>query len=248
MALLPQIVHTCNHVVETHEKKIEALPVIRAELGDMDQIFGGSNIYDIYSVYKIIDKDNLINYFYHKDADYRKIGKHSIEWIGNNRPAPSEEYYVECYYIKSNIVQYEEEDCPRCMSNGWYVDLMPQSERAVNKLSGANKIVQDFIKILFTYRLDGSNYGTRIVDYAGKVVSDPNQICSEIASVIYSAASKYIDLQLSSVLDGNQLTDDEILDRISVDQIDYDIDTGGVYALVTLYSRSGESREIGAGL
>jgi hypothetical protein len=121
---------------------------------------------------------------------------------------------------------------------------MPQSETAISILTGISKIVQDFIKILYTYQ-DENGYGTKIVDYAGQVVVDSNQTCSEIASIIYNATEYYKDLQMSAILDGNNLSDDEILDQAIIDVIEYEEDTGSIYIEIVLYSRSGVQSELG---
>ncbi|MDF2841752.1 MAG: hypothetical protein K0R00_178 [Herbinix sp.] len=227
---------------------MSVLEITRNTTSSDDEILSGATLQQIYSVYTIIDEDALNYHFYYKDADYNVINSKYIRWTGTNKPVPGTTYCVECYYIQPDIAEYESDDCPRCLGNGWYVDLMPQSETNITTITGSNKIVQDFIKMIFTYQVEGSSYGTKISDYAGKAVYDINQTCSEVASIFYVAANYYKELQMSSILDGNQLTDDEILESIIINSIEYDEGTGSIYAEVSLRSRSGLESEVGIGI
>lgn len=247
MSIVPQIVHVCNHVIETHENKLETIELVRGNLNSIDELPFGIVLQKIYSVYTIINSENLDYHFYYKNTDYKVNGTSAIEWISNNKPTSGATYYMECYYILPDISEYEQEDCPRCLGNGWYVDLMPQSETSINELTGASKIVQDFIKIVFTYRFEGESYGTTIVDYVGQTNTDPEQTCSEIASLLSLAGEKYKELQMTSVLDGNLLSDDEILEQMTIESIEYDEEDNGIYAIVSLYSRSGIQTQVGIG-
>lgn len=248
LTIAPQIVHVCNHIIETYQKKLGMLTMTHGtSLGD-DEVSMGIMIEKVYNIYSVINENNLDYRFYRQGTDYNIVNKNLIKWISDNHPGAGETYYLECYYTIPDIQEYESEDCPRCLNNGWYVDLMPQSEMYISELSGMNKIVQDFIKMIFTYQSEENLYGTKIVDYAGQVITNLNQTCSEITSILYSAADRYKELQMASMLDGNQLADDEILDHISIDSIEYDEDSGGIYVDLVLFSRSGVQSEVGIGI
>lgn len=247
MTVAPQIIHACNHIVEIYDKRFECIKVQRRDDSFIDEVMAGINVKDIYSIYSV-DAVSGEYKFYNNEFDFIKFGASSIRWISDNCPRPNSEYIVECFYTKQMIKEYDEYDCPRCAGNGWYVDLLPEDETCMNILSGPDKIVQDFIKILFTYKGDEDNYGTRIADYVGTIIDDPTLLCSQIASIIYEAANQYMNIQSDSIMSGVELNDDEILDNISVDRIEYDEYNNGVYALITLFSRSGESRKAGIGI
>lgn len=248
MAIAPQIVHTCDHIIEQRDDRLGTLTLTRNADGMVDGFASGIFVREIYKVYQVIN-DNTLDYeFYHNRKDFNLSGGRTINWISEHKPTNGTTYYAECKYIMPEIIEYEDIDCPRCIGNGWYVDFLPQSELEVQVVTGMSKVVQDFLKIVFTYRVEGSTYGTKLADYAGMAILDANQISSEIATLFYNAADQYKELQASALLDNNKLTDSELLESISVDSIEYDRESSAFYVFVTLYSQAGESTELVAGI
>lgn len=247
MTIAPQIVHICDHIIETHEAKCTTLKVVRGSGSEVDRFPPGASVKKIFSVYRVDNAETLENTFYQPIIEYSLINN-SVKWGSGTGPDTGTEYCVDVYLVQSRIEEYISEDCPRCNGNGWYADLMAQSEKNIDRLAGISKIVQDFIKILFTYREDGGTYGTKLLDLIGQEVTDENQLTSEVASMIVNAGNKYKELQSSSIVDGNNLDDDEILDKVIIGDISFDPANGGVYVLVRLYSRDGTMRELGVGV
>ena len=233
--ITPQVVHVCNHIIEKQEIVSDAITAVRSEASTTDQLMVGVAIRHVQSVFQE-------NTFYFEGADWRMAGANSLQWLpGGNQPLSGTEYSVECLYARNTLEEWDDEVCPRCETNGWYVDILPGEKTEITHLRGISKIVQDIIKMIFTYRVEG-NYGTRITDYVGAPMNKPEQVMSEVAAIVAGAATRYRQIQADALARGIKLPGDDLLDRLVIHSVQHDKEGGGILIDATVYNQSGDNR------
>lgn len=229
-----QIIYVCDHTVNqiTEEYKTDILNI---NTDNTLKVPVGSIVEIIY-VYEIIN--NAIEYFY-QDIDFT-FANNTLTWIGNK---PQNQYYVE-YFLKTRIIKtYDIDDCPLCNGNGWYVDLTDISAQRINKVSGMSKLVQDFIKLLLTETTD-DGYGTDLIKLSGQEIYDWQITQQRIFDIIKEAENKYKQIQAMSIGAQYQLSDEELLSQVIVEDIIYDEEFSGFYVSLVLISVAGEGTRL----
>lgn len=211
MTQAPKIIHPCNHLIVQKTRKY----------GDI-QMVKSNNLYDnIPRNIKInrIDKvKSLDGKIYKKGHHYtQSISQDIIEWINSEGvPLEGENYIVSASYIYTSSTKYPVNECPRCNGNGWYSSIT-DSEGQMSFVSGAQKLIQDFIKVINTE--DNGEYGSNIRDILGENMYSEVDINNRIASSISECQEYLINKQNDEIANGVELDDSEILDHIEVRQI-----------------------------
>ena len=245
MSVGMRIVYTCNHVIENIRQEVKIIEVTRRE-GLLDDVLSSGKILSVDSVYTV-NKDTSKSFLY-ENIHYTHNLK-QIEWIPSpDIPDFGEKYFVECLVELRTVEQYDDEECPRCMGNGWFCSLT-ESKEYTERFYGVNKMVQEYIKCIFTRRSSNEgSYGTDILDYIGKNVGANNAYVTEIALMVKDAENQCKAAQSESILNGDYLSDDEILEKVTVIQIYFDEDTSGIITDIRLESRSGIHKNIAIGV
>lgn len=115
-------------------------------------------------------------------------------------------------------VLYTLEDCSRCQSKGWFVDLLDKNG-TFQIATGMDRVIQKVIKALLTKlgtnvldMTDGTTLNQSMSDYSGddeKLFDDIRLILSEVEDRLLTAQSEFLD----------ELADDEILVALRVQNI-----------------------------
>jgi hypothetical protein len=234
-----KVLHLCDHVVK--EEKFEDIQksISRNTEGGDDKI----TTKEIESV-----KFVLFNDSYLFDGYHLKAKNQTVEWIGDDSivPQPGETYSI--YYTEKESTNrgFPELSCPKCSGKGWYVDSITPENEALSKATGVDKLVQDFIKTLLTNSLH-YDYGTNLVSLIGKVHSKED-VSSKIKMAIREAEEIIKRSQYELSLENTELTDEETLRLVSIDDIYVNQSGDGYYVKITLYTKKNLSVSIGLDL
>lgn len=235
MSKEPKIVHACNHMIVSKVRQYSCINMVRGDSPNMHDSMP-RNI-KIIRIDKIKSKEGKI---FKKGYHYNQsISQDIIEWTSKDGvPAYNENYVVCAAYVYISSSKYSVNDCPRCNGNGWYVSLT-DSDGQMGFVEGAQKLVQDFVKIINT-ESDGT-YGSTLKDVLGINVYSEVDINNSISSSIASCQEYLISKQNIELQNGADLSDDELLDRIEIRQI-YFIKEESTYVVsLVIYNKSGKA-------
>lgn len=230
MSQTPRILKPCNHIVEKNNREYGKISMTRNSiLGFTDKI--PANI-KIIRIDKITNKDENIEYT--KNIDYSQdTSDNIIEWLNSkNTPKLGGEYYIHGLYYKKIILNQSIETCERCNGNGWYIDIF---NSPLEVFKDSNKLLQDFIKLLFTEKQE-DGYGTTIKDILGSNVYDEMDLGVEISTAIEDCENQ-LKLVQSSI---ETLTDEEKLDTVEIKDIYYDRENCVCYVSIGIINSLGE--------
>lgn len=236
MLKTPKVVYSCNHLIDI----IQNTPVIGEKIkgsSDYDIICDNGTIHSVQNVYTFDLNDDPI--FYIEGIDFVVFEYNQFQWMSSNRPALNQHFFIEFVNLVRNVKEYTLEICPRCGGNAWYVGLFENNGSIVRKMTGINKLVQDFVKILLTYKADG--YGSTLLDVPGMNISNEGTLTSAVLTNIYECEDKYKQIQLSDISSGSQLSNEEKLKNIILNEIDINIDIGAIFVSITIVSEAGKA-------
>lgn len=171
-----------------------------------------SNI-SIIRIDSILDKDKQGEYSPQIDYE-QKVSKNILEWINpNHSPALGETYYIRGCYTKTAIQKYDDEKCERCGGNGWYAKIF--SDRGADTVSLQDKLVQDFIKILFTEKRE-DGYGSSIKDIISTNAYNEVELGLQVSNVIADCETQIKQSQREHMNGGSEIDLEEQLSQIVV--------------------------------
>jgi hypothetical protein len=197
-------------------------------------------INNIYSIY-YVDAATGKTIYYYEGSDFKIVGPNLIQWItGGKSPLPAALYKVE--YLKSikTIIQYSQEKCSKCNGMGWYVDITNKTGATMNKVTGIDRITQDFIKLLLTEKTDGS---FDIYSICGK--ENYGNTNDEIASYIKECETSYLQRQTQMVSIITNVEDKDLLKKVIINEIEYDKELNGYFVSITLLTNGGTTTNVG---
>lgn len=232
-----QLIYICKHIITDAVNTYSTDIITRNYNSDTDIICSGFIIGNIYCVYSA--GENGKKKYYYENIDFKKVASDTIIWIGV-KPADNVLYTIEYIKIKKTIITYTQKDCPQCNGNGWYVDLMSVSDSNMAIVTGPDKIIQDFIKLLLTDSTDGTVDITTVMK-----ATSTSEIIQDISNFVKKCEDTYIDRQLLIISGGISLSDSETLIGIDINEIDYDKDLCAYYVSLTIKTKSGETIDIG---
>lgn len=236
-----KIIFGCNHIISSLKKQSVLFDVIRDASDLTDKITRSGIISDVFYVYQT-NTGNNATITYRSGVDYT-FSDNNITWISNHRPVNDTTYSCEVWLNKRTISDYSENPqlCERCYGQGWYVDMMPSSHNRLEIAAGINKLVQDFIKILYTRKQD-DGYGTNLLDMAGTTVYDEDSFLADISTELTSAALQLENIQAAILAENSSaLTLAETLSSMEVNSMEFDKEDGAVYFSITLTSCAEDS-------
>lgn len=234
MSKAPQVIHMCNHTVVDDVSLYGIIEINRSQIeGSPDEIPKNINMKRIDKVMSY-DKKRVFT----KGVEYNQnVSSNIIEWTNNdNVPKPGEKYLIQGHYIKTTMTKYKPNECKRCAGNGWYVDIF--GGETVNSVSGADNLIQNIVKILFTEKQDDEDYGSRISSIIGKNVYNNIQLSADIADAISDCEQQIKDSQSSAIANGVSIPEDEMLDSLSVEKITFSEETQTCYLTVKIINSS----------
>lgn len=241
----PKILYPCNHVIDELDIRVVRTDVIKTSSPDGDVVCDTNNV--IRDVNSISQYDGTANNwtFYHEGIDFQKVIPNMIKWISSNTPAVGSTYTIEYERINRQLIEYEQEQCPRCMSNGWYISIIDNNQSTIKKTTGINKLVQDFMKILLTDKdLSADSYGSKIMSYIGKEVVNPNDFALNISSAVLECEIQYKKIQADLLAKGFIIDNSELLKTVIVTDCEYDEDFKSVFLTVILVNQDSKKAEI----
>ena len=238
MSMAPKIIFSCDHVIVNKTKCYGKILMTRDLSGGFpDKV--ASNI-SIVRIDQITDKTGEIEYSYGIDYE-QKVSNDIIEWINSlNNPLPGEEYYITASYIKTSIEKFDANSCDRCDGNGWYVDILGGGEISIPVVSGQDKLIQDFIKVLFSEK-DTSGFGSSIRDVLGSNVYNDVELGLQVSEVISDCTSQIKEAQKQQLDSGVPLSIDEALDTIEIVDILFVREEATCYISFRITNEAGNS-------
>lgn len=189
----------------------------------------------------ILLKVDLIRYAplyekYRRDIDFSLYGNY-IKWLTPRRPQIGKNFFVE--FLKNSRITTspkDVKDCQRCSGNGWYVNVFSNMNKSIDKVSGINKLVQDFIKILYTRKTSDSDYGTELTNIPGRELYSEEEAYVLVAETIRDAEYQYKKLQLDIISSGYDIPNSEILSSATIINAQYNLDESYMYLEISLTS------------
>jgi hypothetical protein len=235
-----KIINTCNHIVDEINNEIKLDNITRNGSQEFDMICPEYMIVYIDSVYQILNDGSFK--IYYQDIDFIKYTTNKIKWISANLPQTGSTYYIEYQRSKREIKQYPQEDCPKCLGNGWHVRLTDDNDIKINTVTGFDKLVQDFIKILLTEKIDG--YGSSMQDMLGQEIHDVNEFTRSIVNMVFQCETQYKAIQAELFNSGVQLDPLEKLNSVITTDCEYDSDFSSFFLSIIIVNESNKRAEV----
>ena len=152
---------------------------------------------------------------------------------------PPEMYMLNMSYYRTVNKLYEENECPRCGGEGWYVGVFEDGNINPSSVDGGNKLIQSFLKYIYTRKLD-SGYGSRMTSIPGKYnMSDSEIINMAIQTELMSFKDYYTDKISTAILNGQKVGDSERLVSQTVSNIEIDEQNRAIKVVVTFGTKDG---------
>lgn len=213
MSIAPKIIFSCDHIIVSKTKCYGKILMKRDLSGGFpDKV--ASNI-SIIRIDQVTNIDGTIQYSYGIDYE-QKVSNDIIEWINtNNNPSPGEQYYLTAAYIKTSIEKFDATTCERCGGNGWYVDILGDREASTPVVTGQEKLMQDFIKVLFSDK-DSSGFGSNIKNILGSNVYNEVELGLQVSEEIADCAKQIKESQKQQLDSGVALSLEEALDSVEI--------------------------------
>lgn len=157
---------------------------------------------------------------------------------------PPEMYMICMDYTRVVSELYEEHKCPRCGGEGWYTGVFEDGNINPSVVSGANKLVQCFLKYIYTKKLE-SGYGSRITSIPGKYNLDNGELANmAIQSELMSFKDYYTNKISAEILSGRNVSDSEKLVSQVVSNIEIDKENRAIKVVVTFATKDGSLNSV----
>ena len=245
MLVEPKILYMCNHLVDELIKTPVSCEVIRSAGTLIDTVPNATNIFEAISLYQLNDVGGI---WYFEGIDYKIKSPVSIQWLeGANAPSDGETYIFEYINMEKNFGQFSNEDCPKCGGNGWFISILNETGLTVKKASGSYKLIQGFVKLLFTEKDEGG-YGSDIHQLSSQPLYRKDDFTAEIMRIVYECELQFKQLQLSRANFSDKITTDEKLRSATVVDTFYDSAAQGFYATIVLKGESGNTASLSIGV
>jgi len=233
----PKIVHVCDHVVREIINDTMIEDYTKSD-SDIDLICEEGIISRVNSVYSE-DVDGNITIYY-KHINYNIYEKVNIKWI-SNAPLAGEIFTVNYTNTLRKTKQYQPEECPKCAGFGWYVSLFNDNNTSVENVTGSEKLIQGFLKVLLTKRIN--DYGSTLNNIIGNEISNRPIIETNIIEAVADCEVQYKKFQLTNINESN-LASSEKLKSATVSSIDFDIEENAIYISVVLQNEQGSRSQL----
>lgn len=214
MAIAPKIVYPCDHIIEDTVKQYGDIEMVRETMpGYPDKV--PANI-DIIRIDSVLCHNKQIEYSPYTDYE-QKVSKNIIEWINpSHSPQMGQTYYIRGCYVKTQIKKYDDDKCERCGGNGWYARIF--SERGANTVSLQDKLIQDFIKVLFTEK-GSDGYGSSIKDIVATNAYNEVELGLQVSNIIADCENQIKKSQREHMNGGSEIDLEEQLSQIIVKDV-----------------------------
>jgi len=213
-----KIIFSCDHIINKLVSGSVTFDMTRSTTSVTDTIMYSGRVVNVFYVYTLTGSAaQVINY--KKGVDYT-ISDNEITWISSNKPVAGAAYVLEALVTTRTITEYvgNISTCERCAGQGWYVDAFTKDNKSIQKAVGINKLVQDYIKVLYTEKAtDG--YGTDLTDLTGEYVPNEDLFLSDIATAINDAATQLKAIQ--ATFDTSYITTAEMLSSVTITVLSY---------------------------
>ena len=203
------------------------------------------NSEDIFVIYIINDKDkkfydevNFVSSIEYTTVDGRESACLHIEW--RDEIESCEMKLKLFYYVTTSENDYSlsPSECPRCVGTNWYIDILGKK---FQKATGANKLIQDIIKLLYT---TPSNDGLYLSDIPGQYTySDQKIVSAFINSIINNAVIRYSEMITIGRMNGANVTKAEQIQIINVSNLNW-TDDNGIIITIKIYTMDGLSTTV----
>lgn len=236
MSIGPKVLFPCDHTVVSKATEYGNISIKRSynEL-NLDKVPVNTEILRIDRVFDAENREyfNGINY-------NQNINSNIIEWVKDADKSPSfgDEYYIQCAYIRTSIVKYEQSKCERCCGNGWYADILNEGNN-VELAEGIQKLTQDFMKILFTSKSDDSDYGTTLTDLIGST-ENSSIVASEIVKALREAEQVIKSRHQDNIINGVSVNAEEALSTVNVEKVVFVRNEQTYYVTVRITSEASD--------
>lgn len=240
MSIAPKVIHVCDHVVVSNTKSYGDIKMTRNTIaGFPDKV--PANI-QILRVDNVLSQDKLIEYS--PGINYsQKVSSDILEWTNHKlNPKQGEEYYIRCCYIKVSTERFDGESCERCGGNGWYVGIF--SENSSQIVLGKNKLIQDFISVLFTEK-DATGRGSKIKDIISSNIYNEASLSLEIATIMSDCEDQIKTSQREHMNGGSVIDEDEMLSQINVKDVIFVRDETTCYVSIEIINGAGDAINFG---
>lgn len=234
MSVSLKTIYPCDHIVTDHEKVYGDVLMVRSLNTEVpDKVPANTEVLRVDVVVDSTKKKSFsptINY-------NQSVSKNIIEWTNDKEnPLPGESYYIRCSHIKTSINKFTADNCNRCNGNGWYSDLIASGK--ANLVSGAEKLSQDFIKILFTEKDENGN-GSDIKNVLGRNVYNEVELGLNISMAVEDVVTQLKNSQIELVNNGATLPDDEAIEDVEIKDVIFIREEAACYVTINIRNKSG---------
>jgi len=239
-----QLIHLCDHTVQTDSVVNINVILTRNENFDYDIINESRNIVQITDVSMDLGDDRTL--IYSQGFDYITYAHNKILWLSSADDKPNN---GDLYSVNYDVIVTTQEspiqlDCPKCAGNGWYANIISSSSGVLGYVDGITKLCQMVIKALVTRRTS-TGYGTTLVNDMKLPIYSNSDIEDRITTNIQYVEEFVKKTQADLISMGTDISDDERLESISIDDISYDNSLFEAYVTITINSYSDQTAQIG---
>lgn len=238
MSVSPRVIYSCDHIIVDKVREYGDIEMVRNEMiGFPDKVH--PNI-SMIRIDEIMNHDKTIGYS--KNVDYQqKTSTDIIEWIGTTGvPKRGEKYFIRGLYMKTSLRKESAETCDRCCGNGWYVDIFHQENNFI--VTGEEKLIQDFIKVLFTEK-QSDGYGSTIRDILAENIYNEVDLGLQISNVIKDCEDQIKSAQRTNINNGISLPSNEALSEISIKKVVFSREENACYVSIAIINGTGDSTQ-----
>lgn len=238
-------IYPCEHHISELKLSNKTVDVVRGSSQE-DAVLRNYNIVKIHFLYQLNVVSNTVKRYYENEDFY--TNSTSVVWYEGKGPSQGESYYVEGIFNSKIVSSYAADTCPRCGGNGWFLSTFDEAlPFRINLTQDSDKLVQEFIKILFTTQLD-DGYGTNLQELAGRESYSEEELTTIISSIVSSAEEQYKKTQNESLYAGYYMTDHEKLDYVEVTSVEYNREDEIIYFDLLVKTMDGSVQELSLGV
>lgn len=237
MSVTPKVIFNCDHITIDRVKTYGQIEMLRDLSGGFpDKVPANISIVRIDEITDIAE-DRV----YSKGIDFEQnVSNDIIEWINpSNNPVPGEKYLVTASYLKTVVSKRSTESCDRCGGNGWYVDIFGGGDNSIPMVKGESKLLQDFIKVMFTEK-SADGYGSNINDALASNVYNEVDLGLKISTSVNDCCDQIKESQKEHLNSGLSISQEEALDSIEINQILFVREEGACYISLKIINGAGK--------
>ena len=171
--------------------------------------------------------------------DYELLAGNKIRWLGVKRPKAHIPYVVEYVQKIVSFKTFLPDECEKCYGLGWYGCFQNLSTNQPSRATGIDRITEDIIRFILTPYNENTGYGSEFLDLLKGSYVAIDDIENYATAEIERITQAYKSIQTNEIMNGASYEDEDKLDNIEVDKVEFDTDTLRLSMALTVSNTAG---------